>query len=154
MDQHKKPNIPPSSATPFGGGGRRPRGGRGRNAHRSLRGRQRPHQPHPPREPLEQGGNGDEKPIPPLEANNIRIIPLGGVEEIGRNMTAIEFGDDIIIVDCGFQFREDDTPGVDYILPNTKYLEDRQEKIRGLAQGKIVLQARTAPLANICIRVN
>ncbi|OGC80825.1 hypothetical protein A2943_02560 [Candidatus Adlerbacteria bacterium RIFCSPLOWO2_01_FULL_51_16] len=70
--------------------------------------------------------------MPPLEANNIRIIPLGGVEEIGRNMTAIEFGDDIIIVDCGFQFREDDTPGVDYILPNTKYLEDRQEKIRGL----------------------
>ena len=74
----------------------------------------------------------DEKPIPPLEPGNIRIVPLGGVEEIGRNMTAIEFGDDIIIVDCGFQFREDDTPGVDYILPNTKYLEDRKDKIRGM----------------------
>ena len=78
-------------------------------------------------------GNGtEEKPIPPLAPGNIRIIPLGGVEEIGRNMTMVEFGDDIVIVDCGFQFREDDTPGIDYILPNTKYLEERREKIRGL----------------------
>ncbi|MBX4192159.1 ribonuclease J, partial [Candidatus Parcubacteria bacterium] len=89
---------------------------------------------HPPRPELGNGtmGNGDEKPIPPLEAGNIRIIPLGGVEEVGRNMTAVEFGDDIIIIDCGFQFREDDTPGIDYILPNTKYLEDRRDKIRGM----------------------
>ncbi len=76
--------------------------------------------------------NGDERPIPPLGEGNIRIIPLGGTEEIGRNMTMIEYGPDIIIVDCGFQFREDDTPGIDYILPNTKYLEERREKIRGL----------------------
>lgn len=76
--------------------------------------------------------NGDERPIPALEPGNIRIIPLGGVEEIGRNMTAVEMGDDIIIIDCGFQFREDDTPGIDYILPNTKYLEDRREKIKGM----------------------
>ena len=76
--------------------------------------------------------NGDDKPIPPLEAGNIRIIPLGGVEEIGRNMTAVEIGDDIIIIDCGFQFREDETPGIDYILPNTKYLEDRRDKIRAM----------------------
>ena len=68
--------------------------------------------------------------IPPLAADSIRIIPLGGVEEIGRNMTAIEFGDDIIIIDMGFQFRDENTPGIDYILPNTKYLEERQRKIR------------------------
>jgi mRNA degradation ribonuclease J1/J2 len=94
----------------------------------------RPHQAPPPREFHEsnQNGNGDDKPIPPLEPGNIRIIPLGGVEEIGRNMTAFEFGDDIVIVDCGFQFKEDDTPGIDYILPNTKYLEERQHKIRGM----------------------
>jgi len=73
-----------------------------------------------------------ETKIPALAAGDIRVIPLGGVEEIGRNMTAIEYGDDIIIIDCGFQFREDDTPGIDYILPNTKYLEDRKHKIRGL----------------------
>ena len=73
-----------------------------------------------------------EDKIPPLAADSIRIIPFGGVEEIGRNMTCIEYGNDIIIVDCGFQFREDDTPGIDYILPNTKYLEDRKDKIRGI----------------------
>jgi len=47
-------------------------------------------------------------------------------------MTAIEFGDDIIVVDAGFQFKDEETPGIDYILPNTKYLEEHQEKIRAL----------------------
>jgi len=74
----------------------------------------------------------EEHKIPPLGVGDIRIIPLGGVEEIGRNMTAIEFGNDIIIIDCGVQFREEETPGIDYILPNTKYLEDRADKIRGM----------------------
>jgi len=69
--------------------------------------------------------------IPP-PGDNIRIIPLGGVEEIGKNMSLIEYKDDIIVVDMGFQFKDDDTPGVDYILPNTKYLEDRKDKIRGV----------------------
>ncbi|MEK7116831.1 MAG: ribonuclease J [Patescibacteria group bacterium] len=68
----------------------------------------------------------------PKIGESIRIIPLGGTEEIGRNMTAIEMGDDIIVVDAGFQFKDEDSPGIDYILPNTKYLEERKEKIRGL----------------------
>jgi len=67
-----------------------------------------------------------------MNKNKIRIIPLGGVEEIGRNMTSIEYGDDIIIVDAGLQFPGDDTPGIDYILPNSKYLEERKHKIRAL----------------------
>ncbi len=70
--------------------------------------------------------------IPELQKDTVRILTLGGVEEIGRNMTAIEFNDDIWVVDAGFMFREDDTPGIDYILPNTKYLEERKEKIRGI----------------------
>jgi len=70
--------------------------------------------------------------IPPPTPNVVRIIPLGGVEEIGRNMTAIEIGNDIFILDAGFQFREEETPGIDYILPNTGYLEERRDKIRGL----------------------
>ena len=57
---------------------------------------------------------------------------LGGVEEIGRNMVAVEFNNDIFIIDCGFQFSEVDTPGIDYILPNTSYLEERRDKIRGI----------------------
>ncbi|MDO8575854.1 MAG: RNase J family beta-CASP ribonuclease [bacterium] len=70
--------------------------------------------------------------IPPPPPDTVRIIPLGGVEEIGRNMTAVEFGDDIFILDCGFAFSEGETPGIDYILPNTGYLEERRSKIRGL----------------------
>ncbi|MFA6601991.1 MAG: ribonuclease J [Candidatus Paceibacterota bacterium] len=70
--------------------------------------------------------------IPPLAANSIRIVPLGGVEEIGRNMTAIEYGNDIVVIDIGFQFKDENTPGIDYILPNTKYLEERREKIRAV----------------------
>lgn len=80
-------------------------------------------------------GSERDKPedvIPALAEGVIRVIPLGGVEEVGQNMTAIEYGNDIIIIDCGFQFREEETPGIDYILPNTRYLETRKEKIRGL----------------------
>lgn len=71
-------------------------------------------------------------PIPPQAPDTVRIIPLGGVEEIGRNMVAIDFGGDIFIVDCGFAFSEDETPGVDYILPNTGYLEERRDRVRGI----------------------
>jgi ribonuclease J len=70
--------------------------------------------------------------VPHPAEDVVRIIPLGGVEEIGRNMTAVEIGNDIFILDCGFQFREEETPGIDYILPNTGYLEERRDKIRGL----------------------
>ena len=80
----------------------------------------------------ERAARQNGAPIPPPLPDTVRIIPLGGVEEVGRNMTAIELGNDIIIVDAGFAFKEDDTPGIDYILPNTGYLEERRDKIRGL----------------------
>jgi len=73
-----------------------------------------------------------EDVIFPVQEGVFRIIPLGGVEEIGRNMTVIEDVNDIVIIDCGFQFKEEETPGIDYILPNTKYLEARRDKIRAL----------------------
>jgi ribonuclease J len=72
----------------------------------------------------------DARQVP--EAGVIRIIPLGGVEEIGKNMTAIEIGDDIIVIDAGMQFKTEDTPGIDYIIPNTTYLEERKDKIRAM----------------------
>lgn len=72
-----------------------------------------------------------DKTIPPA-GDNIRIIPLGGVEEIGKNMTMIEYKDDIIVMDAGFAFKDENTPGIDYILPNTKYLEDRKDKVRAI----------------------
>jgi len=72
-------------------------------------------------------------PIPPLGEGNIRVIPIGGVEEVGKNMLAIEIGEDIIIVDAGLQFKDETvTPGIDYLIPNTKYLEDRKDKVRGI----------------------
>ena len=71
--------------------------------------------------------------IPPPPNGTVRIIPLGGVEEIGRNMTVVETADDLIVVDAGFQFvSEGDAPGIDYILPNTTYIEERKDKLRGL----------------------
>lgn len=73
--------------------------------------------------------------IPPLtDPDSVRIVPLGGVEEVGKNMTVVETPDDILIFDAGFQFvsSESDAPGVNYILPNTQYLEDNKDKIRGL----------------------
>lgn len=73
-----------------------------------------------------------ESVIPELAQDSIRIIPLGGVEQIGQNMTMVEVGNDIIVIDAGLQFKEDDTPGIDYILPNTKYLEERKGKIKAL----------------------
>ncbi|OHA89355.1 MAG: hypothetical protein A2653_01110 [Candidatus Zambryskibacteria bacterium RIFCSPHIGHO2_01_FULL_43_25] len=73
----------------------------------------------------------DNDVIPPA-GDSIRIIPLGGVEEIGKNMTVVEYKDDIIVIDAGFQFTDQDTPGIDYILPNVKYLEERKAKVRAL----------------------
>lgn len=89
-----------------------------------------PKRPFSSRAPALRGKKADDV-IPPA-GDSIRIIPLGGVEEIGKNMSLIEYKDDIIVVDMGFQFKDDDTPGVDYILPNTKYLEDRKDKIRAV----------------------
>ena len=73
-----------------------------------------------------------DKPIPPLKPGDIRIIPLGGVEEIGKNMTAIEMGNDIVIVDIGFAFPTEEMPGVDYIIPDSSYVEKNKERVRGV----------------------
>ncbi|NTU66943.1 MAG: ribonuclease J [Candidatus Moranbacteria bacterium] len=64
--------------------------------------------------------------------NNLRIIPLGGLEEIGRNMTVFEFGSDIIIVDMGLQFPDEDMPGIDYLIPDISYLKGKERNIRGV----------------------
>ena len=76
--------------------------------------------------------NAGENKIPPPLEGVVRIIPLGGVEEIGKNMTAIEIDNDIIVIDAGMHFSNEETPGVDYVIPNTTYLEEHKEKIRAL----------------------
>jgi ribonuclease J len=67
---------------------------------------------------------GDGKPL--------RIIPLGGLEEVGRNMTVFEYDNDIVIVDMGLQFPEEDMPGIDYIIPDISYLKGKEKNIRGI----------------------
>ncbi len=62
----------------------------------------------------------------------MRIIPLGGLGEIGKNMMAVEYGDDIVVVDCGIQFPEGDMPGVDLIVPDVSYLVERADKVRAI----------------------
>ncbi|MFH0852982.1 MAG: ribonuclease J [bacterium] len=65
-------------------------------------------------------------------SNTLRIIPLGGLEEVGRNSMIIEMGKDIIIIDLGLQFPEEDMPGVDYSIPNISYLKGKEKNIRGI----------------------
>jgi ribonuclease J len=65
-------------------------------------------------------------------ASNLRIIPLGGCEEVGRNMTVFEYGNDIVILDMGLQFPEEDMPGIDYVIPNVEYLRGKEKNIRGV----------------------
>ncbi len=64
--------------------------------------------------------------------NRLRVIPLGGLDEIGKNMTVVEYGDDMIVIDAGIMFPDDDTPGVDLILPDFSYIVKRKDKLRGI----------------------
>lgn len=64
-------------------------------------------------------------------AEKLRIIPLGGLNEIGKNMTVLEYGKDMIVIDCGLGFPEDDMYGVDLVIPDVTYLANNQEKLRG-----------------------
>ncbi len=93
---------------------------------RSKNAPKKPHTPnrqhHQPRVQTIKSPNGDK----------LRIIVLGGLEEVGRNCTLIEYKNDIIIVDMGLEFPEENMPGVDYIIPNMTYLKGKEKNIRGV----------------------
>ncbi|MCD7802440.1 MAG: ribonuclease J, partial [Clostridiales bacterium] len=65
-------------------------------------------------------------------AEKLKIIPLGGLNEIGKNMTVVEYKDDIIVIDCGMGFPSDDMYGIDVVIPDYSYLIQNQSKIRGI----------------------
>ena len=67
-----------------------------------------------------------------FKKSNLKIIPLGGLHEIGKNITVFEYEDEIIVVDCGISFPEDDMLGVDLVIPDITYLVKNQEKIKGM----------------------
>jgi len=62
----------------------------------------------------------------------LKIIPLGGLNEIGKNLTVFEYGGDIVVLDCGMAFPDDDMPGIDIVIPDISYLEKNRDKIRGI----------------------
>ncbi len=78
--------------------------------------------------------NNKRENLPKFEfkKDNLKIIPLGGLDEIGKNITVFEYGNEIVLVDCGLEFPEDDMLGVDLVIPDVTYLEKNKEKIKGL----------------------
>ncbi len=71
-------------------------------------------------------------PRPKKDKGKIRIIPLGGLQEIGKNLTVIEYENDMIVVDCGLAFPEEDMLGVDLVIPDITYLEQNADRLRGI----------------------
>ena len=67
-----------------------------------------------------------------FKSAKLKIIPLGGLHEVGKNITVFEYEDEIIIVDCGLSFPEDDMLGIDLVIPDISYLEKNKEKIKGM----------------------
>ena len=65
-------------------------------------------------------------------SESLRIIPLGGVGEVGKNITAIEVDGEILIVDCGLAFPEPDMLGIDLVIPDVTYLAERRDRVRGI----------------------
>ncbi len=61
----------------------------------------------------------------------VKIMPLGGLDAIGKNMTVFEYGDDIIVVDCGIMFPTEETPVIDFIIPDFSYIVKNRHRIKG-----------------------
>ncbi len=66
------------------------------------------------------------------EKEKVKIIPLGGVNEIGKNLTVIEYKEDIIVIDCGLKFPDEDMFGIDIVIPDVTYLIKNKDKVRGI----------------------
>ncbi len=67
-----------------------------------------------------------------MTTENVRLIPLGGLGEVGKNMMVVEYGDDIMVIDSGSMFPDDEMFGVDLVIPDTSYLHDKKQRIRGI----------------------
>ncbi|MFO0704792.1 MAG: ribonuclease J [Candidatus Andersenbacteria bacterium] len=110
-----------------GGGGGRFRGGRDRFV-------RRPGKPAGPRYRMEIATTQEPMQVPAVGANKLRLFFLGGLETPGeRNMAVLEYGDDIITIDCGTWFADSEVlPGVDYVIPNSSYLRENASRIRAM----------------------
>lgn len=84
------------------------------------------------RAPAKFSKSSSSKGQAPKKDDKLKVIVLGGLEEVGRNMTLLEYNGEIIIIDMGLQFPEEDMPGIDYIIPNISYLKGKEEQIKGV----------------------
>ena len=73
-----------------------------------------------------------KQPRRPKKTGKLRIIPLGGIGEIGKNMTVVEYNEEMIVIDCGLGFPEEDMPGIDLVIPDITYLESNKERLKGV----------------------
>lgn len=125
-----RPSAKPHGASSFAGGQKKSFSDKPRSFGNSNKS-QGNFQPRTDR-PKRSEGRAPAEKIPALAPGDIRIIPLGGVEEIGRNMTMVEMNDQIIVIDAGIGFADEENPGIDYMIPNTRYLEENKHKIKAL----------------------
>src|SRR3989344_1305395 len=70
--------------------------------------------------------------LTPKLQNFVKLVPLGGVGVVQKNMFVYEYGQDIVIIDCGVGFPDEGMPGVDLVIPDINYLKDKKDKIRGI----------------------
>ncbi len=126
-----------------GGGDRRSMGGPSRDRGGSRGGGRSRFQQRdlivPPQLPQAPGPSWLSMRVPVLHPNKdlaytgtLRIISIGGVGDVNKNMYIYEYGDDIVILDCGIGFADEDMPGVDFLIPDISYLKDKKDKIRGI----------------------
>ena len=81
--------------------------------------------------PAKTGGRPSGRKTGRRTTSKLKIIPLGGLEQIGMNITAFEYGDSIVVVDCGLSFPEDDMLGIDLVIPDVTYLKENISKVKG-----------------------
>lgn len=79
-----------------------------------------------------QDSTGPQDKVVFKASKTLKLCHLGGLEEVGRNMSFLEYGNDILIVDAGFSFPSDDMPGVDYVIPDVSYLQQNRDRIKGI----------------------
>jgi ribonuclease J len=94
--------------------------------------KQKPQKNYKSQKPRHKNNKPKHKTKVGFNKGELRIIPIGGLNEVGKNMTAIEYENDIIIIDIGFEFPGDKLMGIDYIIPDVKYLEERKDRIKAI----------------------
>ncbi len=122
--KHKKPQHAHKKAD----AGKKP------HVHKKAHAGKKPHAGHMAKPKAKKKLTRPTKKVGPSKIlkGKLKIVPLGGLDEVGKNMTAFEYEDDIVIIDMGFEFPGEDMFGIDYVIPDVSYLEENKKRIRGV----------------------